>query len=144
MIAGRGDALDDVRPVLQALGSKIFQIGERPGAAQALKLASQVMLAANMLGVFEGMNLATSYGLVAEQVLPVVAASRGSSWVSENRHDVLRFWRDYRPGEALHLVHKDLDSALAAASARRIPMPAAALAVQLLQSSSGSLSQRTT
>jgi 3-hydroxyisobutyrate dehydrogenase-like beta-hydroxyacid dehydrogenase len=132
MVAGQRDALEAVRPVLDAIGTNIFHIGERPGAAQAVKLAGQVMLTANMLGVFEAMSLAASYGLVAEQVLPVVAASRASSWACENWHDVLSWWRDYRPGEALDLVHKDLNSALAEASERRIPMPATALAVQLL------------
>jgi 3-hydroxyisobutyrate dehydrogenase-like beta-hydroxyacid dehydrogenase len=132
MVAGPEDALETVRPVLDAIGSNIFQIGERPGAAQTVKLASQVMLAANMLGVWEGMRLAADHGLSAEQLLPVVAASRGASWVSSNWDDVLKLWRDYRPGEALDLVHKDLNSALTEALEHRVPMPVTALAAQLL------------
>jgi 3-hydroxyisobutyrate dehydrogenase len=132
MIAGPTEAVHFVRPLLEAMGSNLFHIGQQPGVAQTVKLANQMMLAINMMGVFEAMRLAASNGVDAEQMLPAVAVSTGSSWVSQNWDTVLGFWREYRPGAELDLIHKDMTSALAEAAQRHVGVPVTGLAFQLL------------
>jgi 3-hydroxyisobutyrate dehydrogenase-like beta-hydroxyacid dehydrogenase len=133
MAGGRGDVLERVRPVLGAMGRNVFHVGERPGDGQALKLANQLMLAVNMHGVFEGLKLAGSYGLLPEQVLPVIGESTGMSWASENWEAVRSWWEGHPRGGPLDIIDKDLRSLLGDAADRRLGYPIAELAFQLLR-----------
>ena len=109
MAAGSEAALARARPVLDVLGRTVFHVGARPGAAQAVKLANQVMLAANIVGARDGLRLAQSHGLTPDQVLPVIAESTGASWVSEHWEAVAGWLDD--PSGALGIILKDLRSA---------------------------------
>lgn len=133
MAGGPAAVLDRVRPILDVLGSNIFHVGERAGDGQALKLANQLLLAVNMLGVFEGLKLAASYGLTPEQVLPVVGVSTGMSWVSEHWETVRGWWEGHPSGGALDIVYKDLRSLLGDAAERQAGYPVTALAFNLLR-----------
>ena len=133
MAGGRAEVLERVRPILTAMGSNVFHVGERPGDGQALKLANQLMLAVNMHGVFEALKLADSYGLLPEQVLPIIGESTGMSWVSENWEAVRGWWEGHPSGGALDIIDKDLRSLLGDAADRRFSFPVAALAFQLLR-----------
>ncbi len=133
MVGGPKDVLERVRPILERLGTNIFHIGERPGDGQAVKLANQLMLCVNMLGTFEGVKLAESYGLTAEQVLPVIGVSTGMSWVSEHWDTVRGWWEGHPGGGTLDLVYKDLRTLLADAADRQLSYPVAALSFNLLR-----------
>jgi 3-hydroxyisobutyrate dehydrogenase-like beta-hydroxyacid dehydrogenase len=91
------------------------------------------MLAVNMLGVFEALKLVNSYGLSAEQALPVIGESTGMSWVGENWEAVRGWWEGNPSGGALDIINKDLRSLLDDAADRQISYPVAALAFQLLR-----------
>ncbi len=132
MAAGDPAALERCRPLFEAVGSSVFRIGDRPGMGQAVKLANQLMLAAGMVAVEEGLRLAAAHGVGPEDVLPVIERSTGASWAAANWDTVLGWWRDYQPGGALDIVIKDLRSLLDDAAERRLPLPAAALALQRL------------
>jgi 3-hydroxyisobutyrate dehydrogenase-like beta-hydroxyacid dehydrogenase len=133
MAAGAPSALERARPVLDVLGRTVFQVGERPGEAQAVKLANQLMLAVNMLGAYEGIKLARAHGLSPERVLPVIEQSTGASWAAANWDTVRQWWEGAPSGGALDIVMKDLRSLLADASERYEPLPMAALAFNLLR-----------
>ncbi len=124
MFAGSPAAKARVRPLFEAMGSNIFDMGDRAGLGQAVKLAHQVMMAANIHGVVEGMKLATHYGLEEGRVGEVVATGVGASFVVENWE---RIKRDYTEGNAYEIVYKDLRSIMNAAAEERIPLPITAL-----------------
>ncbi len=132
MVSGDPEAVGRSRPLFEALGQRIFVIGEHPGQAQAVKLANQLMLAVCMFATQEGVKLAEEYGLRPEQVLPVIEASTGASWAAANWDTVLSWWRDYEPGGALDIVSKDLRTLLVDAAERDLPLPTAALAFNRL------------
>jgi putative dehydrogenase len=132
MASGDAAAVARCRPLFDAVGGSLFVIGERPGMAQAVKLANQLMLAASMVAVEEGLRLAAGHGVAAADVLAVIERSTGASWAAANWETVLGWWRDYEPGGALDIVVKDLRSLLDDAAERRVPLPAAALALQRL------------
>lgn len=132
MAAGDPAAVERCRPLLETMGRSIFVIGDRPGMGQAVKLANQLMLAVSMLAAQEGLRLAGEYGLLPEDVLPVIERSTGASWAAANWETVLGWWRDYEPGGALDIIVKDIRSLLDYAAERRVPLPVAALAFQRL------------
>ena len=106
------------------MGSSLFDMGDKPGLGQAVKLANQLMLAANMQGVHEGMKLASRYGLTEEQVREVVSTGVGGSFMLQNWER--QKW-EYTEGNAFEIVYKDLRSILNAAAEDRIPLPITAL-----------------
>jgi 3-hydroxyisobutyrate dehydrogenase-like beta-hydroxyacid dehydrogenase len=50
-------ALDEIRPWLQRIGKNLFEVGERPGQAQLMKLVNNLISAANMATAFEALVL---------------------------------------------------------------------------------------
>jgi 3-hydroxyisobutyrate dehydrogenase-like beta-hydroxyacid dehydrogenase len=121
MAAGAASALERARPVLDVLGRTVFHVGERPGEAQAVKLANQLMLAANIVGARDGLRLARAHGLAPDQVLPVIAESTGASWVAEHWETVAGWLED--PEGALGIILKDLRSAEAFSLLRELSPP---------------------
>ncbi len=132
MASGDPDAVGRCRPLFEAMGGSIFVIGDRPGMAQAVKLANQLLLAVGMLATHEGLRLAGEHGVGPEQVLPVIERSTGANWAAANWETVLSWWRDYEPGGSLDIIVKDMRSLLDDAAERHLPLPVAAVAFQRL------------
>jgi 3-hydroxyisobutyrate dehydrogenase-like beta-hydroxyacid dehydrogenase len=133
MLAGSETTLDGVRPLLEAMGGNLFRVGDRPGMAQAAKLANQLMLAVNMLGVTEGLRIATSHGVHEGQLMALLSVSTGGSWAVRNWDDVSAFWRSAEPGGTLEIILKDLRSTLREADQQQLSLPVTALVNQLIR-----------
>lgn len=133
MLAGAGGTVAGVRPLLEAMGGNLFPVGDRPGMAQAAKLANQLMLAVNMLGISEGLRLATSHGVDESQLMELLAVSTGGSWAVRNWDDVSAFWQSAEPGGTLEIILKDLRSTLREADQEDLSVPVTALVNQLIR-----------
>ncbi len=126
-----GDAADVKRamPLFEALGKTIVHIGEH-GAGQACKLANQIAVAINNLGVSEALVFAASQGIDLEKTRQVIAGGAGSSWAMHNYAPKM-LAGDFRPGFMIDLQQKDLRIVLDNASADHISVPGAALVHEL-------------
>lgn len=133
MTSGDGGALDRLEPVLHAMGSNVFRLGDRPAMAQAAKLANQLMLATNIMGVQEGLEVASAYGVDESQLMGLLTASTGGSWVTEHWAQVERFTRGHQPGDELDIILKDLRSTLREADESEMSLPVTAVAFQRLR-----------
>lgn len=133
MLSGPKVAVERVRPLLEKLGRNLFHLGERPGVAQAAKLANQVALAVNMMGVFEGLQLARRYGIDAGQLMPLLSVSTGGSWVTEHWDTIRGYWAGDPPGPEIGIIEKDLRSSLGDAADLQLPMSVTAAAFQRLR-----------
>jgi len=108
MVSGERSAFDEVRPLLEELGSTVRWLGEKPGLGQAAKLANQLMMTVALAGTVEGIALGERYGLERDQLVEVVAAGTGSSWVLQNWDWMRSLWEEYEPGNALDVLLKDM------------------------------------
>ena len=126
-----GDAADVKRamPLFEALGKTIVHIGDH-GAGQACKLANQIAVAINNLGVSEALVFAASQGIDLEKTRQVIAGGAGSSWAMQNYAPKM-LAGDFRPGFMVDLQQKDLRIVLDNASADHISVPGAALVHEL-------------
>jgi len=126
-----GDAADVKRamPLFEALGKTIVHIGDH-GAGQACKLANQIAVAINNLGVSEALVFAASQGIDLEKTRQVIAGGAGSSWAMQNYAPKM-LAGDFRPGFMIDLQQKDLRIVLDNASADHISVPGAALVHEL-------------
>jgi len=126
-----GDAADVKRamPLFEALGKTIVHIGDH-GAGQACKLANQIAVALNNLGVSEALVFAASQGIDLEKTRQVIAGGAGSSWAMQNYAPKM-LAGDFRPGFMVDLQQKDLRLVMDNAFADHISLPGAALVHEL-------------
>ena len=126
-----GDAADVERamPILSALGKTIVHVGPH-GAGQVVKLANQIAVVLNNLGVSEALVFAAAHGIDLEKTRQVIAGGAGSSWAMQNYAPKI-LAGDFRPGFMIDLQQKDLRLVLEAAFAKHLALPGAALTHEL-------------
>ena len=129
MIGGAPDDVKRAMPLFEALGKTIVHIGDH-GAGQACKLANQIAVAINNLGVSEALVFAASQGIDLERTRQVIAGGAGSSWAMQNYAPKM-LAGDFRPGFMVDLQQKDLRLVLDNAFVDHISLPGAALVHEL-------------
>jgi 3-hydroxyisobutyrate dehydrogenase len=131
IMAGFDDraAFERCRPVLLALGARLFEAGGL-GAGHATKAINNVIAASIISVTAEGLLLGQRFGVDPETLLEVINASTGRSQVSDTlfRSQVLP--RRFALGFSIGLMAKDvgLAAALGEDLKLRLPMIAAARA----------------
>ena len=129
MVGGDGDALEQVRPILSAMGKTILHLGDS-GAGQVAKACNQLVIAVTIEAVAEAMVLASKAGVDPAKVRAALLGGYANSRVLEG-HGERFLARNFTPGFRTRLQYKDLNIALDAGRAYGAPMPAAALVHQL-------------
>ena len=129
MIGGEDADTKRAMPLFEALGKTIVHIGDH-GSGQACKLANQVAVAINNLGVSEALVFAASQGIDLERTRQVIAGGAGSSWAMQNYAPKM-LAGDFRPGFMVDLQQKDLRLVLDNAFGDHISLPGTALAHEL-------------
>jgi 3-hydroxyisobutyrate dehydrogenase len=111
-----------VRPYLEQVGRTIFELGDRPGQAQLMKLVNNLVNAANMATAFEALVLGAKGGLDPDQMVAMLNVSTGqnSATLTKIPKSVLPGSFDY--GASLTTMLKDVDLGLAEATALGVPM----------------------
>jgi len=136
MIGGEAADLEAARPVLSAMGKKIFHLGPN-GAGQTIKLAMNLLLALEVDAFAEALALVTGAGFAGEKLTEVMQASMARSGVLDVKAPVM-LKGDYTPSFPLRLMHKDLSLALDLGNQIGVPLPATAAARETYSSVKGS------
>jgi 3-hydroxyisobutyrate dehydrogenase-like beta-hydroxyacid dehydrogenase len=120
--AGPPSARDELRPLLHAIGGQVFEVGDKPGQAQLMKLVNNLVNAANMATAFEALVLGTKGGLDPDQMVSVLNVSTGqnNATLTKVPKAVLTGTFDY--GSALTSMVKDVALGLQEAEALGVPM----------------------
>jgi len=110
------------RALVEALSSKVFRIGTKPGDGARTKLVNNLLAGINLAGACEAVALAERLGLDAERTLGVIEQSSGQSWIGSDR---LRraIAGDFAPRAHTTLLNKDTHLALDAARAAGFDAP---------------------
>lgn len=117
MVSGDPAALRRARPVLARITGNLFALGPRAGDASTFKIVNNLLAAANLAAGAEAMALAIRAGLDPQQVVDVVNASSGGSWIFADRM-ARALANDYAPRAAAKILAKDIG--IAAALAERL------------------------
>ena len=120
--AGPEAAREELRPWLQAIGGQVFEVGDRPGQAQLMKLVNNLINAANLATAFEALVLGAKGGLDSDQMVRVLNVSTGqnSATLTKVPKAVLTGSFDY--GASLTTMVKDVTLGLKEAEALGVPM----------------------
>ena len=124
MVGGKGDALEKARPVLEAMGKRIFHLGPN-GSGQTVKLAMNLILALQVEALAEALALVTHAGVAGERLVEVLQASMARAAVLDVKAPLI-LKNEYPPSFPLRLMHKDMRLALELAREEKITLPAAA------------------
>ncbi len=129
LCAGPQEARQRVQPLLEAMGQRVFELGDDPVAANVLKLSGNFMILGVIEAMAEAMTLGERYGVARERTVEVLTQSifPAPIFVNYGRQIAAHAYQPARFKLALGL--KDADLVLAAARKVAVPMPLA----QLLQ-----------
>jgi len=122
MIAGPRSALDEVRPYLAVIGKNVFEIGDKPGTAQVMKLVNNLLSAATKAISFEAMVFGTKAGLDPQVMLDVINASSGRNTATEFKIPRAVLTGTFDNGGKIGNMVKDMNLALTEAQRLGVPM----------------------
>ncbi|WP_262296721.1 NAD(P)-dependent oxidoreductase [Microvirga sesbaniae] len=136
MAAGPRDTFDGLKAVFDAMGDKVFHVGERPGQGAMVKTVNQLLCGVHIAVVAEAFALASKVGVDLDILLQIMSGSAASSWMLRDRGP--RMLQD-KPEvtSAVDIFVKDLGIVLDAGRDTRAALPLAAAAHQMFLAASG-------
>lgn len=107
MVSGPRAAFDTAQSLLGELGRPFF-VGEKPGAAQTMKLVNNLMAAATLAATAEVMVMGVKAGLDPQVMLDVLNAGSGATHASRDKFPKAVLPRTFDYGFATGLMVKDV------------------------------------
>ncbi|MEM0908316.1 MAG: L-threonate dehydrogenase [Pseudomonadota bacterium] len=136
MSSGTPDARAAARPVLDAIASTVFELGDAPGAGSAMKAVNQLLAGVHIATMAEAMVFGMTQGISPEKFLEVIPKCAGTSWMLENRAPHI-VDSDYTPKSAVTIWPKDLGIVLDIARDAKFSAPITAAALQQYLAAAG-------
>jgi 3-hydroxyisobutyrate dehydrogenase-like beta-hydroxyacid dehydrogenase len=125
--SGDATARARVRPLQEAMGQSVFDLGEEPGAANVIKLAGNFLLGAAIEAMAEAFTLAQKHGVPRQQTYEFFTQTLFDCFVYRGYGELVAS-EHYQPvGAKPSLIRKDYGLILDAAAEGLVPMPLAGL-----------------
>ncbi|MGB6064536.1 MAG: NAD(P)-dependent oxidoreductase [Desulfomonilaceae bacterium] len=125
--AGATDAVGACRPIFEALGQRTFSAGDRPQAANLVKLSGNFLIASTIEALGEAMALVGKAGIDRSHYLDILTSTLFTAPIYRTYGELIAKEKFEPAGFAAPLGHKDIHLTLAAAESLRVPMPLASL-----------------
>ncbi|MEM7171018.1 MAG: 3-hydroxyisobutyrate dehydrogenase [Pseudomonadota bacterium] len=136
MVGGEDAAFERGRALFEIMGRNVVHAGGA-GAGQAAKVCNNMILGISMIALAESFTLGKKLGLAPEKLFEISSKSSGSCWAMLNHVPVAGLVetsaadRDFQPGFATAMMHKDLKLSQAAAASVGAATPLGAQATAL-------------
>lgn len=121
MVAGRPEAVAEVRELLEAFG-KLFMVGPQPGQAQLLKLLNNMLSSTAFAITSEAFVAGVRGGLDPEVMMAAINAGSGRSGASQDKFMKQVMPRTFDFGFPVGSVCKDIGLAVEECEALGVPM----------------------
>jgi 3-hydroxyisobutyrate dehydrogenase-like beta-hydroxyacid dehydrogenase len=132
MVSGPKQEIDALRPALAVFG-KIFVIGDKPGMAQTMKLANNLLSATAMAATSEAVVMGVKAGLDPAVMIDVINSGSGMNTASRDKFPRAILPRTFDYGFTNGLMHKDLRLCLEEAADLGVPMWVGSMVRQMFQ-----------
>jgi len=136
MAAGEIGAFAAMRPALEAMGSRVIHVGDKPGQGAVVKTINQLLCGVHIAAAAEALAFAEKVGVDAAAVLSIMQETSAASWMLRNRGPRM-LQSDPEVTSAVDIFVKDLGIVLEAGRESYAALPLAALSHQLFLSVSG-------
>lgn len=122
MVSGDPAAIERVRPLISLWGSTLTVAGDKPGAAQVLKLTNNILFAVSLAATSEAFVMGAKGGLDPEVMVNAINAGSGRNGATQTVIPTVVLDRSFDYGAALHILMKDIDLAIAQGEELGVPM----------------------
>ena len=124
MVSGPRNEFDVIRTALEAIG-RLFYIGEKPGSAQTMKLANNILAANVLVATAEVVVMGVKSGLDPAVMIEVLNAGSGGTSASRDKFPRAILPRTFDYGFATGLMVKDVRLYIDEAKALGVPVDVA-------------------
>jgi 3-hydroxyisobutyrate dehydrogenase len=131
MIGGDPAAVDEAKPVLGKMGTRMFDVGG-PGNGHAMKALNNFVAGTGFIAVAEAVLVGKKFGLDPAVMIDIMNASTGKNFNTENVVKQHVISRQFASGFALGLLAKDVKIAADLAAAIDVESPLTRLSSSLL------------
>lgn len=138
MVGGDVDAYAAHLPLLEAIGDRVFHVGD-VGAGNVVKLLNNMLFFVGLLGTVEALVVGTKAGVDPNVLREVVKASSGASFAWDHASRAILRDRLVPPTFTVALAAKDISLATALADGAGVTTPMARLAEELIAGHLGGL-----
>ena len=123
MASGPLEAYEEVKPILEAYGSKFVFCGERPGLAQVLKLANNILFATSIFATTEAIAMGVKAGLDPSLMIDAIQAGTGRNATTDLLMPDSVLTRSFDFGATIEILMKDVNLALEEGEKQGVPQP---------------------
>lgn len=127
---------NELKPLFEGFGGKLFHVGEAAGQGQMVKTVNQLLCGAHIAVAAEALSLAEKMGVDPRVALEITGGSAAASWMLNDRGPRM-LETDPEVTSAIDIFVKDLGIVLAAGRDSQAALPLAAAAHQLFVATSG-------
>jgi 3-hydroxyisobutyrate dehydrogenase-like beta-hydroxyacid dehydrogenase len=122
MVSGDPAAVERIRPMISLWGRTLTVAGDKPGAAQVLKLTNNILSAVALAATAEAFVMGAKGGLDPEVMLSAINAGSGRNSATEAKFPASVLTRSFDYGAEMHILMKDIDLAIAQGEDLGVPM----------------------
>ena len=130
MVGGNQGTFDQCLPILNTMGRSVVRVGD-VGAGNVVKLANQIIVAANIEAIGEAFSLSQKAGIDPELVFGAIRAGLAGSNALEAKAPMI-MERNFDAGFRIRLHQKDLQNALLTGKDLGVPLPVTGLVQQMI------------
>lgn len=122
MVSGAPATVAALEPVFRTWGRTVVVAGERPGAAQVMKLTNNILFAVGLVATSEAMAMAGKAGIPASAMLEVLNNGTGRNFATMHVFPQAVLPGGFDFGATLDILMKDVDLAVEQGEALGVPM----------------------
>ena len=122
MVSGDPAVVERIRPMISLWGRTLTVAGDKPGAAQVLKLTNNILSAVALAATAEAFVMGAKGGLDPEVMLAAINAGSGRNSATEAKFPAAVLTRSFDYGAEMHILMKDIDLAIAQGEELGVPM----------------------
>ncbi len=122
MVSGDPAAVAQVRPLISLWGPTLTIAGDKPGAAQVLKLTNNILFAVSLAATSEAFVMGAKGGLDPGVMVNAINAGSGRNGATLTVMPNAVLDRSFDYGAAMHILMKDIDLAISQGEELGVPM----------------------
>jgi 3-hydroxyisobutyrate dehydrogenase-like beta-hydroxyacid dehydrogenase len=122
MVSGNPAKTADLMPLFLLWGKTIVVAGDRPGAAQTMKLTNNLLCAVALVATSEAMTMSSKAGIPVDAMLQILNNGTGRNFATTHIFPDAVLTGSFDFGATIEILMKDMDLAIAQGEELGVPM----------------------